>query len=230
MVGQSDSTTPPPSLPDRLGSRTQSIIYGWPTVVVTDRDYTVNVTPLFAVPIELERGSGNRRLLHATMEPEFNLAITASGIFDPSITEDIRDLLSHGLPFGDPDAFAELASPTAELLGLNILSELDAEFLQSSIDRQQGVYNAAVSVLAEWSAYTGTLREELRQLQERNDWKATAAAHLVPGKIRCGQASGVSLDVAEISGCEGALDGLEPLPNHRIVTHFEYLAAVGLDH
>ena len=114
------------------------------------------------------------------MEPEFNLAITASGIFDPSVTEDIRDLLSHGLPFGDPDAFAELASRTAELLGLSILSDLDAEILESSIDRQQGVYNAAVSVLAKWSAYTGTLREELRLLQKRKDWKATAAAHLVP--------------------------------------------------
>ena len=129
MVGQSDSTTLPPGFPDRLGARTRSIIYGWPTVVVPDRDFTAKVAPLFAVPIELERGSGNRRLLHATMEPEFNLAITASGIFDPSVTEDIRDLLSHGLPFGDPDAFAELASQTAELLGLKILSELDAEIL-----------------------------------------------------------------------------------------------------
>ena len=181
VVGQSDSTNPPSGFPDSPGSRARSIIYGWPTVVVTDRDHAAKVAPLFAVPIELEPGPDDRRLLHATMEPEFNLAITASGIFDPSVTEDIRDLLSHGLPFGDPDAFAELAIRTAELLGLRVLSDLDTEILQSSIDRQQGVYNAAVSVLAEWSAYTGTLREELRLLRKRKDWKMTAAAHLVSG-------------------------------------------------
>ena len=113
------------------------------------------------------------------MEPEFNLAITASGIFDPSITEDISDLLSRGLPFGDADAFGVLAGRTADLLGLQILSPLNARILQSNIGRKQGIYNAALSVVAEWSGYTSTLREELRQLQTRKDWPTTAAAHLL---------------------------------------------------
>ena len=121
VVGKSDSTPAPGELPDKLRSRARSIIYGWPTIVVTDRDHTPKVAPLFAVQIEPERGPNDQWKLHATMEPEFNLAITASGIFDPSITEDISDLLSHGLPFGDADALSALAGRTADLLGLQIL-------------------------------------------------------------------------------------------------------------
>ena len=180
VVGQSDSTSAPGELPDKLRSRTGSIIYGWPTIVVTDRDHTPKVAPLFAVQIEPEQGPDNQWELHATMEPEFNLAITASGIFDPSITEDISDLLSHGLPFGDADAFGVLAGRTADLLGLQILSPLNARILEANIDRKQGIYNAAISVVAEWSGgYTSTLREELRRLQTREDWATTAAAHLL---------------------------------------------------
>ena len=180
VVGQSDSTPAPGDLPDKLRSRTGSIIYGWPTIVVTDRDHAPKVAPLFAVQIEPEQGSDNQWELHAAMEPEFNLAITASGIFDPSITEDISDLLSHGLPFGDADAFGVLAGRTADLLGLQILSPLNARILESNIDRKQGIYNAAISVVAEWSGgYTSTLREELRRLQTREDWATTAAAHLL---------------------------------------------------
>ena len=146
VVGQSDSTPAPGELPDKLRSRTQSIIYGWPTIVVTDRDHTPKVAPLFAVQIEPERGPNYQWILHATMEPEFNLAITASGIFDPSIAEDISELLSHGLPFGDTDAFGALAERTADLLGLQILSPLNARILESNIGRKKGVYNAAISV------------------------------------------------------------------------------------
>ena len=86
--------------------------------------------------------------------------------------------LSHGLPFGDAEAFGALARRTADLLGLQILSPLNAGTLESNIGRRQGIYNAAISVVAEWSRYTNTLREELRQLRARKDWSATAAAHL----------------------------------------------------
>ena len=116
VVGTTDSTPAPGELSDRLRSRTRSIIYGWPTAVVIDRDHMPKVAPLFAVQIEPDRGPDNHWNLNATMAPEFNLAITASGIFDPSINEDISDLLSHGLPFGDAEAFGALAGRTADLL------------------------------------------------------------------------------------------------------------------
>ncbi len=181
VVGTGDSTPAPGKLSDKLTSRTRSILYGWPTVVVIDRDHLPKVAPLFAVQIEPEQGPDNQWTLHATMEAEFNLAITASGIFDFSITEEINDLLSHGLPFGDAEAFADLAGRAAGLLGLQILSPFNARSLDSRIDRKRGIYNAAISVVAEWSVYTSKLREELQQLQTRKDWPTTAAAHLLPG-------------------------------------------------
>ncbi len=155
-------------------------MYGWPTVVLIDRDHTPKVAPLFVVQVEPKRDPDNQWALHGNTEPEFNLAVTASGIFDFSITEDISELLSDGLPFNDVDAFADLAVGTADVLGLQIVSPLNPKSLESKIDRKQGVYNAAISVVAEWSGYTSKLRKELRQLQEREDWATTAAAHLVP--------------------------------------------------
>ena len=110
--------------------------------------------PSFRCQIEPKRGSDNQWTVHGKTEPEFNLAITASGIFDLSITEEISDLLSHGLPFGDADAFAALAGRTASLLGLQIMSPLNAGSLESIISREPGVYNAAISVPAESSSYT----------------------------------------------------------------------------
>ena len=180
IVGQGDTTSASPELAARLTPRTRSIIYGWPTVVVTDRDHAPTVAPLFAVLTEPERRPDSQWELRATMEPELNLAITASGIFDPAVAEDVGDLLSDGLPFGDADALAALAARTAALLRLPILSPLNASALESQVGRQTGVYNAAVSVFAEWSGYTGALRAELRQLRTRTDWSTTAAAHLLP--------------------------------------------------
>ena len=178
-MGTSDSTQAPGKLSEKLTTRARSIIYGWPTVVVVDRDHRPKVAPLFAVHIEPEQNPNNQWMLHANAEPEFNLAITASGIFDYSITEDISELLGDDLPFGDADAFGALAERTASLLGLPIVSPLNGRNLESKIGRNQGVYNAAISVVAEWSGYTSKLREELRQLQTRKDWSTTAAAHLL---------------------------------------------------
>ena len=181
VVGTSDSMPAPDKLSERLTSRTRSMIYGWPTVVVIDRNHMPKVAPLFAVQIEPKRSPNNQWAVHGETEPEFNLAITASGIFDFSITEEISELLSHGLPFGDPEAFGALAGRTADLLGLQIVSPLNVSSLESVISREPGVYNAAVSVAVEWSPYTSKLREELRQLRTREDWSTTAAAHLLPG-------------------------------------------------
>ncbi len=179
MVGHSDSTLAPEKLADELESRARSIVYGWPTVVVIDRDHKPKVAPLFAVPVEPDRSSDGKWTLRATIEPEFNLAVTASHLFDPAVVEDISEMLNHGLPFGDAEAFSALAERTAESLGLDTRSRLDARALASGIERGQGVYNAAISVVAEWSGFTRYLREELLHLQTREDWASTAAAHLV---------------------------------------------------
>ena len=137
------------------------------------------VAPLFVVQVEPERDPNNQWTLHGNSEPEFNLAITASGIFDFSISDEISELLGDELPFGDADAFEALAGKTAKLLGLRIVSRLNARSLESKIGRNRGVYNVAISVVAEWSGYTSRLRDELRQLHTRKDWSTTAAANLL---------------------------------------------------
>ena len=214
VVGTSDSMPAPGKLSERLTSRTRSMIYGWPTVVVIDRNHMPKVAPLFAVQIEPKRGSDNQWAVHGKTEPEFNMAVAASGIFDFSITEEINDLLSHDLPFGDADAFAALAGRTAGLLGLQIMSPLNARSLESIISREPGVYNAAISVAAEGSSYTSKLREELRQLQTRKDWATTAAAHLLPGGLAqnadTGHASGASCRPTSMQPVTGADTGVSP--------------------
>ena len=186
VVGHSDSIPAPDKLarklgpPDESGNR-KAVIYGWPTVVTVGRDRKPRVAPLFVVQIEPEKDSANGWQLHASTEPEYNTAITAGGGFDPSAAEDIADLLRNGLPFGDAEAFAEIAADTAGLLGFGILSPLDPGTLDSHVRRAQGVYNAAISVLAERSAFNVVLLDELKRLEARTDWANTAAAHLVVG-------------------------------------------------
>ena len=187
VVGHNDSVPAPESLDEFLAHSNrrdgQTIIYGWPTVVVTDRDHSSKVAPLFVVHIEPQRDKKEKWELHATVEPEYNLAITASNIFDPSIAEDIDELINDRPPFGDADASVSVAIQTSRLLGLNIISKLDPTSLDPVVSRRQGVYNTAVSVLVETSSeYQATLREELRQLQTRKDWNTTAAAHLISSK------------------------------------------------
>ena len=168
VVGRVDSTMAPTGLADKLRSRSRSIIYGWPTIVLTDRDHVPKVAPLFAVQVEPVQGRDGQYELHAAMEPEFNLAITASGVYDPSVSEEISDLVSHGLPFGDADAFGAVAARTAGLLGTEILTPLDARSLDSTIGREQGLYNAAISVVAEWPGYTSTVRGETGRIRLRH--------------------------------------------------------------
>lgn len=158
----------------------RSIVYGWPLVVIRNLDSEYRVAPLFCVVIEADRQADNLWQLHATTEPEVNLAITASGIFDRSVTEDIADLVSGGLPFGSVDDLTQIAGEICELLGLSVMTPLDPQELRFRADRRQGVYNAALSMVTEVSGYTSTLREELANLQNRDDWRGTAAARLVP--------------------------------------------------
>lgn len=184
LVGQNDSIPAPSRLVDRLNDKEDesSIIYGWPTVVMRDRDGVLKVAPLFVARLEPKKASDDGWQLHATVEPEFNLAITASNIFDPSVNQEISDLIGHGLPSGDAEAFAVMAERTAALLGFEVWSPLDPTALDSQVGRQHGVFNTASSVVTDVrSEYTSMLRRELHELQNRDDWTTTAAAHLVLG-------------------------------------------------
>ena len=75
----------PGKLSEILMSRTRAMIYGWPTVVVIDRNHMPKVAPLFAVQIEPKRGSDNQWAVHGKTEPEFNLARGGAGCKDATV-------------------------------------------------------------------------------------------------------------------------------------------------
>ena len=104
--------------------------------------------------------SGFDRRLHAVLEPEFNPAITASGIFDPSVTEEIGELLGDGLPFGDADALADLAGRVAGLLGLDIRSRPDPGNLDPDVGRAQGRLQHRGRGPGRGSAHSGVTSDE----------------------------------------------------------------------
>ena len=179
ITGLTDSIAAPEGLDQNLGRGKTPIIYGWPTVIFTDKSHRTKVAPLFAVQIEAEHNDGGAVTLHAVMEPEINLAVVASGIFDSSAVEEIKELMLENAPFGDAVAFKEFSQEIAKILGLKIQSVPCAGRLDSQIARETGIHNVAISVLAEWSSYTTNLRDELSNLRSRQDWQGTAAAHLL---------------------------------------------------
>ena len=183
VVGKVDSVPPPEHFGGGRSDRQPSVVYGWPTVVLIDRKRTPQTAPLFAVQADVGRDPDGRLTLHAAMNPEFNPAISSSGEFDLSVKEEIGDMVQDGLPFGDPDAFTELAGSIAKLLGLQVRTPINSNRLDSEVGPERGVYNAAVSVLAEWPRYTTGLIEEFLKLHDCADWSETAAAHLVPGAV-----------------------------------------------
>jgi len=178
VTGLADSIAAPAGLGQELGKGKNPVIYGWPAVVVEGRDNKPKVAPLFAVQVQAERREDDTVTLHAVTEPEFNLAVPASGVFDPSAIEEIREFVLDGVPFGDAIAFEKLSRQSAKVLGLKIHSMPDAGELASSIKLEPGIHNAAISVLAEWSGYKSMLRRELVALKSRQDWQDTAAASL----------------------------------------------------
>ena len=184
IVGHTDSVRAPVRLATSLDSSTDtrwqaSLLYGWPTLVFRSGKRGLCVAPLFVVQLEADQNADGEWQLHAVTEPEFNQAISGSGVFEDSITQQVGDLLEPGRSFGDQDACTNCASEAADLIGLAIRAPLDPTALSDRIQRQEGVYNTAISVYASTTDYNTKLIEELEQLENRDDWMSSAAAHLI---------------------------------------------------
>ena len=184
IVGHTNSVRAPARLATSLDSssdslRQESLLYGWPTLVFRNVKRELCVAPLFFVQIEADQDADGGWQLHAATEPEFNQAISESGAFENSITQQVRDFLGTGWPFGDEDACATCATGTAELIGLAIHAPLDPATLSDHIQQQEGVYNTAISIYASTTNYNNTLIEELERLEDCEDWMSSAAAHLI---------------------------------------------------
>ena len=80
----------------------------------------------------------------------------------------------------------------AEVLDVDVVSDLDPQSLHRRCDVAPGVYNAALWIRANGGGASQFLREELDELACRQDWTATAAACLVPDRPHPANRAGAS--------------------------------------
>ena len=194
VTGRADSTMASATIAEYLdrtkggtASRRNALIYGWPSVVgrggsnLGSGPPRRQITPLFVVRIEQTQGEGGWKLT-ATHEPEFNLAALANRPEHADTADEIRRLT---LPFGDPEGTAQTATEAAQLLGYTapVLDPDELVQLDQTTVGKDGIYNAAICLVAEFSPYRYMVDKELRELRRRDDWVGTAAAWLV-GKAK----------------------------------------------
>ena len=182
VTGEADSIPIPEELA-RLAHRRQqpdppmSVLYGWPTLVAPDTNNRLKVAPLFVLQVEVDAQKGK---LLADSEPEFNVGVTAGQLFNPSVREEIKEIVGDGVPFGDRPSLMVLAARISEALSVEVHSELDPQKLEPRLGRNPGMYNAAISIASENSLdYVVSLLKELESLAKRTDWQDTAAACLL---------------------------------------------------
>ena len=177
------------AIPERLGKcfdkagGHSACIYGWPTLVAMDRRHYPMIAPMFLVSVRPERRQGVW-IGDAESEPEFNLSVVAGELFDLSMKDEIDAVVGDGLPFGDASSLANLAQEIADVLDIDIVSDLDPQSLDRRCSGAVGVHNTAIWVPTDdrRNAYR-FLHDELEKLAHRRDWAQTAAAHLVPDRL-----------------------------------------------
>ncbi len=182
VTGEADSIPIPEELA-RLTRRRQqpdpplSVLYGWPTLVAPDTNNYLKVAPLFVLAVEADIQKGE---LLADTEPEFNVGVTAGQLFDPSVREEIKNIMGDGVPFGDRPSLRVLASRISDALSVEVHSELDPDKLEPRLGMNPGMYNAAISIASKGDlGYTASLLKELDSLAKRTDWLDTPAALLM---------------------------------------------------
>ena len=180
-------------VPERLGRHLDTkakkqdnsvLIYGWPALVARNQKNYPVITPLFLVSVRAEQRD-NRWIGEAETEPEFNLSIVAGELFDMSAKEEIDAIVGDALPFGDTKALVRLAEEIAKILDIKILSDLDPISLHRECHFVPGVHNAAMWILADdGGSASQSLLAELEMLARRKDWAETAAACLIPDRLK----------------------------------------------
>ena len=196
VSGDQDSTPVPMQLRRHLDAMDTTkpdaaFIYGWPVLVARNQKNYPVIAPLFHVSVRVEQRD-SQWIGAAESKPEFNLAIVAGELFDMSAKEEIDALVGEGLPFGDAAALVQSARHIAEVLDVDVVSDLDPQLLHRQCDVAPGVYNAALWILANGGGASQSLREELDELACRQDWTATAAACLVPDRPHPANRAGAS--------------------------------------
>lgn len=187
ITGLDDSIEAPEQLHEVLEAETSKrgfgraldYIYGWPTVVFPHNN-SQHAAPLFYVTIQAGTTSDGWKL-HATSEPELNQAIIASDFVGEIAREELLAGSGSKIYFGNLRMAEQMVKRFAELAGLDLMSELDISNMEPNVGRATGIYNSAALYLSSPDIASVTVREELRELKNRDDWRDTAAGLLVTG-------------------------------------------------
>jgi hypothetical protein len=152
------------------------LYYGWPVAVLEDTSGQLRVVPVFVT--ELDRPKPGITDVCAVEEPFLNPGILVGEVLDAGTAGELVSLVAAGLPLGDEQAVVELISLTAQIVDARC-SEIDRRELESELPGTVGVHNVAVLVRGESPIATRALIEELTDLEERTDWRGTAAAYVI---------------------------------------------------
>jgi len=151
--------------------------YGWPVLAIPDRKGRLRLAPILVT--DLAPPESDATSVGATEdEPYLNPGLLGADQIEPEAAEQLSALVVDGLPFGDIAAMSKLATAITQVVD-DAAPAMDPRNLGSDVPGQPGVYNVAVVVQAESSVMTRSLLEELADLEHREDWRTTAAAHLV---------------------------------------------------
>jgi len=172
-----------PGIDQRLGrngsTEPQEFLYGWPTVVVSDKYGKVKVAPLFVVLCDLTIDPDSRIWqMEQKTDPDLNIALLSGNVFDASIAAEIDVAVEGNLSFGNKEELNSQIHTIAEILDLSckgsFISPLDASF-----GREQGIYNCALILNSNSNGASRDVLQELQTLVTRTDWKNTAAGLLI---------------------------------------------------
>ena len=181
ITGRADTILAPPSLARHLDKNKRAtdgkpLLYGWPVVVLSRAPR--QIAPMFVVRVECSRRSDGAWRLTAEHEAEFNAAALARTPDSVSTADEIHAL---PLPYGDPEGMAQAASEAAAMMGHTppMLDPDRLDCLDARAPVKDGVHNAAILLVAEFTQFRMLVEQDLHSLRDRTDWMETGAAWLV---------------------------------------------------
>jgi len=186
----------------------EAVYYGWPLVAMTDRPGRLRVAPLLMTEIKFPAEDGREFVVAVDDAPYLNPGLLTETFFPLDALAAVDACLVDDMPFGDADGVRSRVVDVLAILGFDA-SPLDPDALAGGWTNRPGVHNVAVAFRGRSQSATRTLRDELAELRERDDWQYTAARWLLdpPTSTRTdgARAAGARLELASVSGLGAGL-------------------------
>jgi len=189
----------------------EAVYYGWPLVVMTDQPGRLRVAPLLMTELEFPSEDGRELAVAADDAPYLNPGLLTETFFPVDALAAVDACLPDEMPFGDADGVRSRVVDVLAILGFDV-AHIDPDTLAGGWTNQAGVHNVVMAFRGRSQSATRTLRLELAELRERDDWQHTAARWLLdpPASTRTddARAAGAQPEPASVSGLG---EGLPPV-------------------